>query len=314
MLTMAVLVDPLCGERPELREERDRFAEALGGRGQVFVAPDEAALCGAVDEISAGSFDVLGVTGADAGLGCALSAMMRRGGVPPGLRMMPLGGGRQELLATSLGISRRSPVELVEAVSTLSRKGPGFRRPDLRQFRRQSLRLVASTRPSADHGFVFAAGALYNLMERRPVGGRSRGLRAALGAARGLFESERAWDATEARITVEGAPLAESLRFVGASTLGVLPFGLRSLAGAPNSNEGFGFVWHDIGFAATAAMALKLSRGRVDQPGSRTMTAQRVVVDFSSGYCLDGALFPAVGPQVLSIEAGPTVTLTGFPA
>ncbi len=314
MSLMAALAAPLAGESPALERERGLLAAALGDHGRAFACPDAAALDAALDEILGGRFGVLGVAGGDAGVGAVVSALLARGPWPEALRLVPLGGGAQGLLNEDLDI-KGAPHEIAARFAGGGRRGgplAALRRRSAPEVSRRTLKLVTSDLPRAAYGFTFGVGALYRILEatQRRSGAAHAGLRPSLGAlARGLMATPEAWEAVPVRMSVDRAPFAASLRLAAASTLPALPLGLRPFEAAIVDEARLHVLWHDMNAAATAALALPLSRGKLQSAQSRTLKAERVVLDLDAGLVLDGELMPPCGPRVVALSPGPLIPM-----
>lgn len=312
LMPTAIFLSPLQNHRPEIQAHNQTLRRALGPQARVFDGLDtqEALDKAAAEVVADPTLDTIAISGADAGFGAGMTSLLGAG-LKPGRRLAPLGGPGLNLLANELGLAERG--EDLAAELTGAKRGFLKRPVASKTVQWRTLRLTDSSKPRPLYGFTFGAGAIYTALEGASKRGAQprRGLRAALRTVtQGLFDGQ-SWQPVAHRLTVDGQPYPDTMRMLAASVLPALPLGLRPFAGVVKAeHKELHVMWHNMSAAATAALAIPLSRGRIRNPEHRLLDAKRLCLDFEGGYVLDGELHPWTAARVLAIRTGPTVNLS----
>lgn len=289
MKQVVILVDPLSGQDPRSQALAEALRAEVGEAARVLPCPDREALRGAAE--LAARADVVGVTGGDAGLSAAWTALWRLGAAQ--VPLAPMGGGRWDLVRRQLGGAGWEPGRVASALASWARRGPGLLRRGPKVVTMPSLRVVDSAQPHAHLGFTWGAGTLY----QGPGGG---GVRASLKA---LSRELRAGSVERARVVADGQAALEGFQLLALSALGQAPGRLRSLEPPPP-----GRLWMRWSAHAVGSAALALPVGPLQGDGFGAQQVGRVLVDLppEAGYRLDGAaVAPTAGGLALEISPGP---------
>ena len=167
-----------------------------------------------------------------------------------------------------------------------------------------TLKITSSARASAQLGFSFGAGLFYRLFEAYHRAGPSAvgAVASTLGRlARELaFESSRALEPVRARVAVDTRPRAESIGYLLASSLASSWLGLNLL---DERKVSFRLGKSGADLVREVAKARALPRFLRSQSGAESF--ERIHIDWTGGYVLDGELFEPSKPYVLQVKQGP---------
>lgn len=215
------------------------------------------------------------------------------------LRLHPTDVGGAATLAGELGASEFSP-KLVRRFVKASRSGRLQRR------RVSTLKVVVSSEASARIGFSFGAGLFYRLFEafkraRTETSARVTGT--LLGLARDtLLEGGRNLEPIKAKIACDGEPLAEEVGYLVCSSLSKTWLGLSMNRDAQGAAYRLGDRGRQLIKKVASSRALP-SFVRSDE----AVGFERMDIDWSSGFVLDGELIEPRGAHALRVQPGPTV-------
>jgi|GEM_PF-3507450 len=187
----------------------------------------------------------------------------------------------------------------------------------LQRRRLPTLKITSSARPASQYGFTWGAGLFYDIFEglHRGGGERSGGILAATSLLSGMakrlvLDGSAAFKPVQARVSVDGQPHAEQFGFWLAGSLETSWFGLRLGA------DGACFRSGD----SPRELLAQVSESRVTPGFLRAMRAddsndcaafERIQMDASTGYVLDGELFDPDRSYTLQIKpAAPALFYT----
>ena len=215
------------------------------------------------------------------------------------LRLHPADVGGAATLARELGAAELSP-KLVRRFVKATRSGRLQRRCV------STLKAVVSSEASARLGFSFGAGLFYRLFEafkraRTETSARVTGT--LLGLAKDtLLEGGRNLEPVKAKISCDGEPLAEEVGYLVCSSLSKTWLGLSMNTGEQGAAYRIGDRGRQLIKKVASSRALP-SFVRSDE----AVGFERMDIDWSSGFVLDGELIEPRGAHALRVEPGPTV-------
>jgi hypothetical protein len=178
-----------------------------------------------------------------------------------------------------------------------------------------TLKVTSSAKPAARVGFSFGAGLFYRLFEAYHRGGwsatgtkgsgvtsRVSSLVSSVGQLGKdmLVDAGRSFEPIRARVAIDGRPRSEEIGYLLASSLDTSWLGLSLLEERELSFR-MGQSGGDLARQVAKARALP----RFMQKARVAEAFDRIHVDFSGGYVLDGELFEPSKPYVVQVEAGP---------
>lgn len=215
------------------------------------------------------------------------------------LRIYPAAVGASSALARTLGADAFDP-KLVRRLVKAARDSK------LRRKQVSSLKVVVSSEPHARLGFSFGAGLFYRLFEaykraQTETSGRVAGT--LLGLAKNtLLEGGRNLDPVSGKLTIDGEARRDTIGYLVASSLAETWLGLSMQT--PNQHPGFRLGERGRELIKKVASSRALPRFvRSDEADG----FERMDIDWSSGFVLDGELVEPGGAHALRIQAGPTV-------
>ncbi|QDG49748.1 hypothetical protein FIV42_03050 [Persicimonas caeni] len=167
-----------------------------------------------------------------------------------------------------------------------------------------TLKVTSSAQPSAQLGFSFGAGLFYRLFEAYHRAGASTvgAVSSTLGriAREMLLESTSALEPVKARVAVDGRPRADSIGFLLASSLKHSWLGLHLLE---ERDISFRMGNSSAELIREVAKARALPRFLRSDSGAEAF--ERIHIDWTGGYVLDGELYEPSMPYVVQVKEGP---------
>ncbi len=260
-------------------------------------APDESK-ADSVGRLLDARVDVIAVAGDDRLIGDVLSTHRRHFRThPTPLRLFVMRTGQFTQVADALDAPPLEPKTFRRLKSVLL---------DGRLNRRllPTLKVSSSAEPAARLGFSFGAGLFYRLFEAYHRAGPSAvgAVTSTLGrlAREMLFDARSSLEPVRARVAVDGKPRAEAIGYLLASSLKSSWLGLRLLEERKAS-----FRLGDSGaeLIREVAKSRALPRFLRSQPGAEAF--ERIHVDWTGGYVLDGELYEPAMPYVVQLKEGP---------
>lgn len=245
------------------------------------------------------SFDPVVIDGDDRTVGAVVTARVRQRS--PGdteVRFCPLRTDGFDTIASAVDGPEREP----DVPGRLDERVGSNR---WRATQLPSIRTTPSTEAASQYGFNFGAGAVFALFELRyRAGDRFGGWRRTLGEwARKLVSSrgETLFEPETCRMTIDYEPRGETLGFLLASALETSWFGWSFDADGPRwqgGESGSDFIRE----AARARTLPSFVRGESGH------AFDRIHIDWTGGYVLDGELYDPDVPYVLQLAPGPQIT------
>jgi hypothetical protein len=215
------------------------------------------------------------------------------------LRLYPAQTAGSSQLAGALGNKDFSPRLIRQLV-----KRAGDAR--LRRTQVRTLKVVVSSEPHARLGFSFGAGIFYRLFEaykRAQTETSGRVASTLFGLARDtLLEGGRNLDPVQAKLSIDGQPYAEAIGYLVCSSLSKTWLGLSMDADGASAAYRVGERGRELIKRVASSRALP-SFARADSATG----FERLDVDWSSGFVLDGELVEPRGPHALRVEPGPSI-------
>ncbi|MGM0555426.1 MAG: hypothetical protein ACQEVA_03510 [Myxococcota bacterium] len=287
---VGVLVDP-----PFAREMQDaswRPEDAL-----IEVADN---LEGALARLLEARPDVVVTAGDDAFVGRIVSRYEFSEGLKKRpLRLYPSHVDGASQLARAMGAKSFTP-RLIRRLVKRVRNG------DVHREQVGTLKAVVSSDPHARLGFSFGAGIFYRIFEaykraQTETSGRVAGT--LLGLAKDtLLEGGRNLEPVQARLSVDGEPVGETIGYLVCSSLSRTWLGLGMDANGAAASYRVGDRGRELIKKVASSRAL---------PGFvRSDTAnpfERIDIDWSSGFVMDGELVEPGGAHALRVEPGPAI-------
>lgn len=167
-----------------------------------------------------------------------------------------------------------------------------------------TLKVTSSADPSARLGFSFGAGLFYRLFEAYHRAGPSAvgAVTSTLGrvAREMLLESSGALEPVRARVAVDGRPRAEAIGYLLASSLKRSWLGLNL-----REEHDVSLRLGDSGTDLIREVAKARALPRFLRPRAGAEAFERIQIDWTGGYVLDGELFEPSMPYVIQVKAGP---------
>lgn len=215
------------------------------------------------------------------------------------LRIHPASVAGSAQLAAGLGASELSPKLIRQCVKAV-RSG--------RTKRRQvdTLKVVVSSEPGAMLGFSFGAGIFYRLFEaykraRTETSAKVAGTLFGL-AKQMILEGGRTFEPVTGKLSVDGEPVAEQVGYLVCSSLDKTWLGLSMDTGTDRAGLRLGRQGRELAKRIASSRALP---GFVRSDTARDF--ERLDVDWSSGFVLDGELVEPGVSHALRVESGPAV-------
>lgn len=170
---------------------------------------------------------------------------------------------------------------------------------------RESIRVTPSTEPASQYGFTFGAGLWFALFEMQyRTGTRSTGWGRALGEwAKELLSSdgESRFQPETGRVSIDYEPWGETLGYALISGLETTWFG--------ESFGGDSLQWRAGESGRTFVREATTSRAMPSFFREGTGESfDRIHLDWTGGYVLDGELYDPDVPYVLQLAPGPEIT------
>lgn len=219
------------------------------------------------------------------------------------LRLAVMAAGAVHGVADTLGAGAPTPRGLKQLTAALEQGA-------LQRRRLPTLKITSSARPASQYGFTWGAGLFYDIFEGLYRGGarRSGGILAATSllsgvARRVVTDGSAAFKPVQARVSVDGQAHAEQFGFWVAGSLELGWFGLRLGAERAcfRSGDSPGELLAQISKSQAVPGFLRAMRAG----GSEDCTPfERIQMDASTGYVLDGELFDPDRAYTLQIKPG----------
>lgn len=177
-----------------------------------------------------------------------------------------------------------------------------LRRGRMKIERVPSLRIIDAASPHARLGFNLGMGALFDVFEHRARSGRG-GRRATVEAIARTFVADRG-DVVEAPVWIDWQERGEHFRQLLASSLYRSWFGVRMMKGGGPGVR--------LGRTALELVEARSRLSRVTELATqhRAEPFERIHIDTTSGYVLDGELVDPGCARTLVVERGPNVGFT----
>jgi len=158
-----------------------------------------------------------------------------------------------------------------------------------------TLRIFNSGQPARQHGFRLGLGALFHTVDHARAG--------VLSALRGAL------DVVPGQMHVDGESLGDGFALAGVSANTHFPLRLSSPV-EPGPDQ-VCYVWNNLDGSGWFRQALSLMKGVQNLPSHRAGVAKTVRFEIQdTGYSLDGALYVAEKPCILSVTRGPDIMVS----
>lgn len=167
-----------------------------------------------------------------------------------------------------------------------------------------TLKVSSSASPAARLGFSFGAGLFYRLFEAYHRAGSS-GVGTLVSTVRQfgrdmLVDAGKTFEPVRARVAIDGRPQAEAIGYLLASSLDVSWLGLGFL-----EDRKLSFRIGQTGGELVRTVAKTRATPKFLRSPTGAEAFDRIHIDFSGGYVLDGELFEPSKPYVVQVEQGP---------
>ena len=246
--------------------------------------------------------DVVAVVGGDAFLGEVVTAYQRRFRKHPApLRLFVMRCGKPDTVAQGMGAPELS-------VRSFRRLASAVNEGQLNRRLLRTLKVTSSARAAAQFGFSFGAGLLFGIFEAMQRSQPSRFGALPAVVARLTHEAVvgggGSLQPVPGRVAVDSSPVAEQFGYLLASSLQESWFGLKM-----NERVDISYRMAD----SSRELAKQLARSRAIPRLLRSARGEgfeRIHIDWSAGYVLDGELYQPSKPYVIQLERGPIAHLT----
>jgi hypothetical protein len=171
-----------------------------------------------------------------------------------------------------------------------------------------TLKVSSSATPAARLGFSFGAGLFYRLFEAyhragpSPVGSLASTLVSTVGQLGRdlLVDAQKSFEPVRARVAVDGRPRSETIGYLLASSLDSSWLGLNF-----DEHRNLSFRMGESGADLVGQVAKARALPRFMRSSAGAEVFDRIHIDFSGGYVLDGELYEPSKPYVVQVEEGP---------
>lgn len=307
---IGIVNNPTAGRNRRRPGISRRLQHLLGSMGEVVDASTPEDLARAVERFRAARIDVLGVSGGDGTVHCALTAFARAYGAEPLPRLLLLPGGMMNTIARGCGVRGRPDRVLRELLA----RDRDDRPP--RAIERDLLRIRADG-GDARFGFIFGTGSVVAFLEAYYATGLPSPTTAALLVARGVASALVRGRFAAAivrrerlRVTTDGDEWPDgSYLAVAAATTPDIGFGFQAFH---RYDEQPGF-FHAVGVTGSVPqLALALPRIHRGARWRRRLAQDEVVRELvlegdRPRFTVDGDLYAA--ERLVEVQTGPAVEI-----
>jgi len=305
-LSIVVFVNP--GSRANRRDPNRarRFANILGGTGQILAPASSDALADETRQVAEAQPSIIGVHGGDGTLHWTVTALLRAYGERPLPPIALLPGGTMNVVAASLGIQVQ-PEILLGQLAAGERAG-----------RQPALVMRRCLKVQDEYGFVFGTGLITNFLEEYYAKGEYGATRAIWILMRSILSeattghyAKRIFRRFRARVFVDGEMLPwTALLGLGAATVSEVGLGFKLNHRADDHPGRFSVLAiHSSPLGLTWDLpAVRQGRG-ISPRRAWSAVATRLVIEPEEPetlYTVDGDLYRARGS--LTVELGPVLS------